>query len=118
MWSFKQHILLFFSVILFSSIGRSNNNHTTSSQSSKSSCCQFISNYSSDSTISTITPVNTYTRNRRSTKEDDHRFFSDLLTEKKIFHAKPITLTASHAEHRLSCFCTDLIPSRAPPIFN
>jgi len=114
MQNFKTYILIFFSAVFISLIGKSNSNGSVSTFS-KFSCHKFIDNYSSSSKIRKDQPVNTYVRNRRSIREDDHKLFSDATDHGEIYAEKPIIFKAPYAEQRLFCYCTDLIPSRAPP---
>ncbi len=122
MRSFKKYILIFLSVTVFSflhfsSIGKSNNN-ISAYTFQKFSNCEFACNYFPFSKISTALPVNTDVRNRRSVKEDDHKFLFDTFNQNKIYFKKSFNFIIPFAEQRLYCFCTGLIPSRAPPALN
>ena len=116
MRSFNIHILIFLSVTLFPSIGKSNN-ITALSTHSKLSSYEFTGNYSPLSTIKKASSVNTYVRKGRSVKEDDN-FLPDGLPQDKIYYEKPVKFILPSSEQRLHCFCSGLIPSRAPPALN
>ena len=115
MQSCKKYILIFLSVFLFSAIGKSNTNSITTAFT-KFTSCTFVSHYSPLSKISQALQVNRYLRNRRSIREDDHRFFADPQGQNKIYCERLVTFVASPAEQRLHPCSANLIPSRAPPV--
>lgn len=118
MQSFKKYSFLFFSLALFSflcfpSIVKSNTVVPVCSIQK-----HVAGNYSPFTTINNLRAVNPYVRNKRSTKEDDHQFFSDAIDQNKIYYKKPIKFILLSVDHLLYCFNVGLIPSRSPPTLN
>jgi hypothetical protein len=118
MQGLKKYSLLFFSLALFSfllfqSVGKSNTvvpdcsiqKHTTGS-------------YSPLTNLSNWNPVNPYVRNKRCTKEDDHKLFFDALVQNNNYWKKPFKFILLSADHLLYYFNVGIISSRAPPVMN